>query len=77
MAAAGAGPWSTDRVPVPVIDLDAPDGDEPLTTMSGSPGVSTPALAPAPEVIPPPTVSPEEGDGGGDVDDDDSGSGDD
>lgn len=70
---ADGGPWSTDPQPVPVIDLDVPDSAEPGTATTAWPGVSTPASVSAPEVVPPPTVSPEDDDDAdeGDAGDDD------
>lgn len=61
------GAWSSTPDPVPVIDLDAIDGDiattlpgPSSTTVTPPPAstTTTPAPAPAPQIVPPPTVSP-------------------
>lgn len=53
-------PWSSDPEPVRVTDLDVPDAGEPRPVVTASPSASTPASVSTPEVIAPPTVSPED-----------------
>ena len=62
------GAWSSTPDRVPVIDLDAVDGDiattlpDPSSTTVTPPSSTTttpaPAPAPTPQIVPPPTVSP-------------------